>query len=163
MNKFKGIIRELRAEDVNQVEKIFDLYWKDAFRERLADKLTKYFQHDSELVDQKMKFFVAEENGEIVGVAGIRRSPGHMQKYVTTGNPGELYVIAVRGRGGGIGEALKSHCLAEAGKEGYTEVVLFSGESHRDAWKFHDKHFKRLGTAVSPTGGEGGYVWGKII
>lgn len=159
---FKGNIRPLQKDDVESVEKIFDLYWSDDFRNHLSNKLKKYFKNDFDLLSQKFKFFIAEENGEVVGVAAIRKISKHMLEYATTNNPAELYVVAVKIRGKGIGSALMLKRIEEAKKEGYKELLLFSGEKHKDSWKFHDKYFTRIGPATTPNG-EAGYIWGKII
>ena len=156
------LIRLLKKEDIKPVEKIFDLYWTDSFRKNLSDKLEKYINNDSNLKNQGFKFFVTEENGEVVGVAGIRKLPEHMKKHSTTNNPAEFYVLAVKNQGQGIGSSLTLQRMEEAKKDGYTEVVLFSGEKHQSSWKFHDKYFDRIGFTEAPNG-ESGYVWRKLI
>lgn len=159
---FKGIIRPLQKEDVESVEKIFDLYWNDDFRNHLSDKLNKYITNDSELNNQKFKFFVAEENGEVVGVAGMREIPKHMKEYANTNNAVEFYILAVKKQGEGIGSALTLNRIENARKMGYTEILLFSGITHQDSWKFHDKYFDRIEQVEAPNG-ESGYIWRKLI
>lgn len=159
---FKGITRLLNNKDIESVEKIFDLYWNDDFRNHLSDKLEKYVKNDSSLKNQKFKFFVAEENGEVVGVAGMRKIPEHMKEYAITSNPVELYVLAVKKQGKGIGSTLTLERIKKAKKKGYTEVLMFSGEKHQDSWKFHDKYFDRIRSATAPNG-ESGYIWRKLF
>jgi predicted N-acetyltransferase YhbS len=159
---FQGIIRPLEPKDIESVEKILDLYWSDDFRHNLEDKLQKYVKQDPDLAAQNFKFFVAEENGEVVGIAAIRRAPEHMKNYVTTDNPGEFYVAAVKQRGRGIGRALAMRRFDEASQEGYTEVVLFGGETHQDSWAIYDRNFERVGKATAPNG-EKGFIWRKAL
>ncbi|MBX4195427.1 GNAT family N-acetyltransferase [Candidatus Parcubacteria bacterium] len=159
---FRGTIRSLELKDVESVGEIFDLYWHDNFRQNLEDKLQKYTSNDSDLAVQNFKFFVAEENGEVVGVAAIRRAPQHMKGYTTTSNPGEFYVAAAKERGRGIGKALIMRRFDEAKKDGYTEIVLFGGETHQDSWGIYDKNFERAGAATAPNG-EKGFVWRKLL
>ncbi len=155
-------IRPLEKRDIETVKYIFDLSWKDEFRNNLADKLKRYFNNDPILDAQKFKFFVAEDNGEVVGVDAIRDLPDHMKQYASTENPAEWYVVAAKEIGKGIGSALMNHKMVLAKNTDYTEIVLFSGETHQDSWKFHDTHFERVGPARVPNG-EAGYVWRRIL
>src|SRR5258706_2849706 len=91
---FNGKIRYFQNKDKEAVEKIFDLYWQDDFRKHLSDKLDKYIHNDPGLLEQNFKFFVAEENKEIVGVAAVRKAPDHIAKYALTQNSTEFYVLA---------------------------------------------------------------------
>ncbi len=159
---FKGTIRPLQKEDIKSVEEIFDLYWNDSFRKNLSDKLEKYLANDSSLENENFEFFIAEENGEIVGVSAMRKAPEHIKKYSTTENPAEFYVLAVRIQGKGVGSAMTLSRIEKAKKSGYTEVLLFSGEKHKDSWKFHDKYFERIESAKAPNR-EAGYIWRKLI
>lgn len=156
------LVRDLKKEDQKEVEKIFDLYWRGVFREHLQDKIEKNFSGDPEIVAQKFKFFVAEANDEIVGIAGMRTAPESMRKYSNTPNVAEFYVLAVKYKGKDIGKELVKKRLTEAKESGYTEVVVFSGISHKDAWSFHDKYYERAGEDVAPNG-ELGMIWRKIL
>lgn len=159
---FKGTIRLLEPRDIEEVKRIFDLYWADSFRQNLEEKLERYVKADKALALQNFKFFVAEENREVVGVSALRTAPSHMKIYATSTNPGEFYVAAAKERGRGIGKAMVVRRLAEAKKEGYTEIVLFGGETHKDSWPLYDKNFERAGTATAPNG-EAGFIWRKIL
>jgi len=162
MERSNLIIRPLEKRDVEFVGKIFDQYWADDFRNNLSSKLESYFQNDVVLKNQKFKFFVVEENGEIVGVDAIRNLPIHLKEYSSTSNPAELYVVAVKNIGKGVGKVLVSQKFELAKNEGYTEILLFSGETHQDSWKFYDKYFERLGHAIAPNN-EQGYIWRKLL
>ena len=44
-------------------------------------------------------------------------------------------------------------------KQKYTEIIFFSGETHKDSWNFHDASgFEQIGEMIAPNG-EKGYVW----
>ncbi|MDP2641705.1 MAG: GNAT family N-acetyltransferase [bacterium] len=136
---FKGIIRELRKEDIDQVQQIFEMYWTDdEFLEKLKNRLKQVVEDSPEIKEQSFKYFVAEESGEIVGIAAMRTPPEKMKKYATTDNPVEFYVLASKYEGRGIGTALRNKRLEEAKRLGYTEVLFYSPESHKESWKFHD-------------------------
>jgi len=153
------IIRTLEEKDIGSVEKIFDLYWDDEFRKKLSKKLADYTNNSSEILEQDFKFFVAEEKKEIVGVSAIRKLPEHMKEYAQTERPAELYVIAVKYKNRGIGKLLRDVRIEEAKKSGYTELLFFSGEKHKDSWSFHDSNgFKRVAPSVAPDG-EPGFIW----
>lgn len=146
---FQGIIRKFQSKDAEQIEKIFDQYWSDAFREHLSRRLSS----------PGMDWYVAEDRGEIVGVAASRQAPERMRTYAKTDRVIELYVSAAKYKREGIGTALRNTRIDQARKEGFKEAVFFSGETHRDSWAFHDdSDFKRVGDAIAPDG-EHGMIW----
>jgi GNAT superfamily N-acetyltransferase len=156
-------IRPLELRDVPQVESIFDLYWSGEFRKHLSERLQGYAAQDPLIVDQGFKYLVADENGEVVGVAALRRAPEHMRQYAVTSNPVEFYIIAVKDRGRGVGTVLRNARIEEAKRLGYTEALLFSGEDRKDAWPFHDNsEFTRVASATAPNG-EPGHIWQMIF
>lgn len=160
---FKGIIRELKPEDMEAVESILGLYWDGELKERFLKRLKDFVAHTPESIENKYKCFVAEENGEIIGLAVSRIAPEHMRQYIETEKPVEFYLLAVKDKGRGIGTALREKGLEEMKKDGYTEVVFYSAESHKDSWAFHDKSdFKRAGPSVAPNG-EKGFIWRIVL
>ena len=79
--------------------------------------------------------------------------------YAETNNPAELYVIAVKYQNQGIGSHLREYIIKEIKGLGYTEILFFSGEMHKESWKFHDDSgFKKVGESTAPNG-EKGYIW----
>lgn len=136
---FSGSVRELRKEDTDQVQRILELYWTDdEFLEKLKNRLKQFLENSLEVIEQEFKYFVAEENGEVVGIGAMRKPPEKMKKYAITNNPVEFYVLASKYQNKGIGTALRNKRMEEAKKQGYTEVLFYSPESHRESWKFHD-------------------------
>jgi L-amino acid N-acyltransferase YncA len=157
------IIRELQKKDIPEVENIYDLYWSGNFRENLSKKLKEYIENSPETIEQGFKYFVVEENGEIVGVAAFRKVMGHMVGYTTTNNPVEFYISAVKYKRKGIGTVLREKRREEAKKLGYTEAVFFSANTHKDSWVFHDaSDFKCVDDAIAPNGEEG-KIWRMIF
>ena len=158
------LIRNFQKEDKNVVEEIFAMYWTDPeFLKKLSHKLEMCVEQTQEYIDNKYSFFVAEEDGEVVGIAGLRSAPDHMRKHTKTDNPGEFYVLASKYKGRGIGTALRQKRLEEAKKLGFTELVLYSPNSHGDSWSFHDgMGFERVGEALAPDG-EPGMIWRKLL
>lgn len=158
------VIRDFKKEDKQAVEDILALYWTDPeFLNRLSRKLEMCIDQIQECVDKKYRFFVAEENDEIVGIAGLRRAPDHMKQYTKTDNPAEFYILGVKYKGRGIGRFLRLKRIEEAKKLGFTEIVFYSPNSHKDSWGFHDKlNFERVGEAIAPDG-EPGQIWRKKL
>ncbi len=156
-------IRELKKEDIQAIEEIFDLYWSGEFRKHLSEKVNDFVAQSPVALEQGFKFFVAEENGELVGVAAFRKAPERMREYTTTDNPAEFYVLTVKYKGKGVGTALRAKRLEEVKKLGYTEVVFFSGDTHKDSWGFHDNSdFSKVGASVAPDG-ESGQIWRMLL
>ncbi len=106
---FNGIIRKLEPQDIGEIEKIFDLYWSGDFRHHLSDRLKQ--------PPQDFKWFVAEENGELVGVAASRKAPERMMQYAKTDKVVEFYVAAAKYKGRGIWTALRNVRINEAKKK----------------------------------------------
>lgn len=156
---FTGIIRELYKEDKQPLEKIFSMYWTDdEFRKKLSRRLAQYLDKDSEALDSKFEYLVAEKDGEVVGVISFRKCPEKMKKFTRTSNPAEAYVLAVKYKRKGIGGALFARALEKIKDSGYTETVFYSPESHNDSWVFHDSlGFERVGPAE--VDGEAGRIW----
>lgn len=152
-------IRELQKSDVPQIEAIYDLYWSGDFRENISKRLNQFVENATEITEQHFAYFVAEENSEVLGVVAIRNCPTHMREYATTPNPGEIYILAAKTKGTGIGKSLIQKTLSESRIAGYTESLLYSGETHSDSWGFYDHlGFARVGSSVAPNG-EQGHIW----
>ncbi len=154
------IIREFKEKDQNAVEKIFSMYWTDSeFLHELSDELTLYLKQKND----NSRFFVSEENGEVSGVAGYKQIPDYLKKYAKTANPTELYIIAVKYKRKGIGRELKSKLIYVVKEMGFSEMLLFSPESHKESWNFHDLlDFERIREATPPEDGSG-WVWSRVL
>ncbi len=150
------IVRDLKKEDRVDVEKLYYQYWDDGFEEHLAVRTEGFIGNDPDMMAQGFRFYVAESGNELVGIAAYRKVPFHMMEYVITSNAAELYVIAVKQTGKGIGKLLVEKVIELTKEKGYAELVLFSGETHSRAYKFYlDTGFKEVGDAVAPNGEKG--------
>lgn len=153
------IIRELNKDDVSAVKDIYELYWSGDFKDNLINRLRGYVENAPEVIQQSFKYFVAENNGEVIGVAGYRNTPLHMIEFTSTAHPAELYILAVKNKGRGLGKMLVDKVKDELVKSKYTEVVLYSGEAHKESWGFYDHSgFERVAESVAPNG-ERGQIW----
>lgn len=158
------IIRNFRKNDLEAVQKIFALYWNDpVFLKELSQKLEVYINQSKEYLNEKLRFFVAEEKDEVVGVAGFRNAPSYLKAYAKTDNPTELYILAVKYKNKGIGKELKLKRMKEAKNLGFTEAILYSPNSHKESWIFHDKFGFERGPAIIDPDGEPGQIWRKIL
>ena len=111
---FQGIIRELHEGDLRALENIFELYWPDVkFREHLIARLKGFVACAPDVIAQGFRYFIAEDAGRGLGVVGFRMAPPPMQGYMHTQSPAELYILATRARGVGVGRALVTEALIE--------------------------------------------------
>ena len=157
-------IREFRDGDKRAVEEIFALYWTDfGFLKKLSEKLQMCIERTKEYIDAQYRFFVAEEDNEIMGVVITRKAPETMSLHIQTENPVELYVIASKYKHRGIGKELRIRALQEAKKSGFTEMVFYSPDSHKESWNFHDQlGFERIEGVVT-FDDEPGRIWRKTL
>lgn len=143
------------TKDKKAVETIFLHYWTD---EVFLDELEKA------LTMNGYTFYIAEENDEIIGVAGLRIPPEHLRILTDTNKPIELYIIASKYQNKGIGTLLGKEVTREIKKSHYTEMICYSPETHSNSWKFYEKlDFKSLGIIKDPEDGYPGMVWDKIL
>ncbi len=154
-------IREFQEGDQKAVEEISVLYWTDPeFLTELSSELQSY---SKETLKKDSGFFVATEGDEILGVVGFKKLADYLKPYALTSNPVEFYVIAVKHKRRGIGEALRLKLIEEVQKSGFTEILLYSPNSHNESWGFHDRlGFERVGE-VTPPDDDIGQVWRKIL
>jgi N-acetylglutamate synthase-like GNAT family acetyltransferase len=157
-------IRDFKESDIPAIEEILRMYWTDKeFIKKVLLKLQIALDKTPEYLEKKYKIFVAEINDEVVGVAGLRKASDYMKQFTKTDNPGEFYILAVKYKKQGIGEALRLKRLEEAKELGFTEIVLYSPNSHKESWSFHDRlGFVRFGEALAPDG-EPGMIWTKEL
>lgn len=151
------IIREFQERDQKAAEEIFTLYWTDPeFLKELSGELQLYVRKTPE---KDSGFFVAEEHGEILGIIGFRTLATYLKPHTLTDNPTELYVIAVKYKRKGVGEKL----IQEARNFSFSEILLYSPNSHNESWGFYEKlGFKRVGE-ITPPDDDIGLVWRKIL
>jgi len=161
---FRGEIRNISGDDFKAIEGIINLYWpNNEFRSHLLERIKSVLDGSQDSVKQGFKYFVAENNSEVVGVIGFRNAPDHMLSFTKTGKSLELYTLAVKNRGDGAGRALVEKMFETAKVLGYTEVVLFNPDSLETSWGFYDHlGFQRIGSAIAPNG-EAGHMWQMLL
>jgi L-amino acid N-acyltransferase YncA len=153
-------VRDYKKEDKEQVQDIFIKYWTDPeFLEELSEELDNF----TDIKKHFSGFIVAEDNNELIGIAGYKETPNYLKDFARTENSVELYVIAVKEKRKGVGKILKSHIIEKAKENNFSEILLFSPDSHNESWSFHDIFdFERLGEFTPPED-EIGQVWSKIL
>ncbi len=155
------ISRDFRIDDQEAVEKIHALYWTDQeFLRELSNnlKLSLYIGNNIKNDCSTYKFFVVVEKNEVVGSAGFTNTPDYLKQYVKTNTPIELYIIAVKYKNRGIGKYLVAKMTEEAKNLCYTEILIYSPDTHKESWKFYDEFGKMVGKVIAPDGYPG-QVW----
>lgn len=145
--------RNYNKKDETVVKNIFAQYWTDP---KFLDELNR------ELNTETCKFYVAQKDGEVIGVVGLRKTPAHLKKYADTDNPTELYIIASKYKNKGIGNFLGQKIIGEVKKSGFTEILCYSPETHSSSWKFYENlGFTRHGIINDPDDSYPGMLWKK--
>lgn len=113
-------IRKIKISDIKQIQKLINDF---ARKEEMLPRPL------NELYEGVRDFYVCEEDGEIVGVCGLR---------ILWEDLAEIRSLAVRKeyQGQGIGKSLVKRCLREAKELGITRVFALT---------YQDAFFKRLG------------------
>ncbi len=149
------LVKKYNKSDKTQVEDIFRMYWTDA---EYLDELAEALSSDS------CNFYAVEDNGEIVGVAGFRKADNFLREYTTTPNPAELYIIAAKHKGKGIGNILCEHIIGVCKEQRFTEIICYSPETHNSSWRFYESAgFTREGIVNDPDDGFPGMLWKKVL
>lgn len=119
MSSFK--IREIRPEDNQQVAKVVRQVLVEmgvpkvgtAYEDKSLDDMYGYYDQP------KMVYFVVEEEGKIIGCAGIGPLPGEPEICELQ----KMYFLP-EARGRGIGAAMMQTCLKYAKESGYKKCYL---------------------------------------
>lgn len=154
-------VRNYKKQDEGAVKEIFSQYWTDAnYIAELIGELNTHVGEEGDHGTNKCRFYVAERDGELVGIAGFRVAPEYLRKEVGTENPAELYIIASKFQGVGIGNLLSQTVVREARDLYFTEIVCYSPETHNSSWKFYEKlGFTKHGIIKNPDDGYPGMLW----
>jgi len=148
-------IRNYSKNDRSAVQGIFAMYWTD---KEFLNELTKNIDRAG------AHFYVAEKEGEVMGIAGLRETPEYLRLHAETENPAELYIVASKLQRGGIGTMLVQKMIEEAKNLSFTEIECYSPETHDNSWKFYEKlGFTKDGIIKDPDDGYPGMLWRKII
>lgn len=155
--RFQGTVRSLQLADLDQIKPILETWVK----KDNGDPIPAEVEQDLDILraslepDSNRHFFVAEADGQVVGVIGMQPLDPKMQAlpFLTAPpNPIELinaYVARDMRGGRGVGRALVSQVEAHAKALGHSHVVLNSGPRYRNTgWGFYDKiGYERIGVA----------------
>lgn len=101
-------------------------------------------------------YYVAEENGVILGGCGIYPTKGLPKGYA------ELvkFYLSNKSRGKGIGKMMREKCFASALKLGYTHLYLESFPQFEKAVSMYEKAgFEMLSTALGNSGHFACTIW----
>jgi GNAT superfamily N-acetyltransferase len=126
-------IRAVRNGDVAAVTRLLVQLGYPADEERVARRLERLEQSPAD------GLFVAEVDGEVVGLAGIHVSPS--LEYDADAAKVSALVVDERHRHGGVGRALLAAVENEARRRGCALVFLTTAERRKDAHAF----YRRLG------------------
>ena len=139
--------RDARREDVAAIVAMLADDALGAKRES-PDTFDPYLNAFDELAANGMQsLVVAERGGEIVGTAQLTFMPGLSHRGMLRA---QIEAVRVRTdqRGGGVGGALITECIARARSRGAGMVQLASNASRTDARRFYE----RLGFEASHIG-----------
>ncbi|QCY70499.1 GNAT family N-acetyltransferase [Antarcticibacterium flavum] len=155
MSNFK--IREIQPDDNQQVAKVVREVLVEmgvpkvgtAYEDKSLDNMYGYYNNPG------MQYFVVEEDGRIIGCAGIGPLPGEagvceLQK---------MYFLP-QARGRGIGAVMMETCLDFARKSGYKKCYLETMPYMQHAQKLYARTgFKPLDGPMGETGHYNCTVW----
>lgn len=169
--RFNGIVRPLREEDIPTLRKISQ-YWLQDFGKIAYDEVDGDMATLRESLREnstKHMFVVQTKDGKVIGMMGLSEKPKDpMLPFAKTDNPCELIVAYVHPdyQGGqGVGTALITANQNLARSMGKKEILLESGPRHRETgYPFYDKQpdLKRVGVIKDYYGlGADTVVWQK--
>lgn len=166
-----AIIRELRRNDIPAIqpmleEWVTDMNTGEVLTDEIADDLIALV--GSVEGNVPMRCLVAEEQGQVLGIMGIKPPTQAMLEYTTTEHPAELVfaLVSAQARHRHIGSSLVSALTDRAVARGCTELVVASGERYKKlGWPFWEKLFGESVGVAEGYGGSGGdaKVWCKVL
>ncbi len=152
---YNMVIKNYSVEYSRDIQELFKMHFTDP---EYLEELT------SALGSPLFTFYIAEEDGELVGVVGVRQVADFLSTYALTDNPIELYVITSKYPRQGIATVLLMHLMSQLRKLGVTEVICYSPETHNESWNFYKQAgFSERGTVHDPDDGYPGMVWQKLV
>lgn len=152
--KFKGITRPLKEEDLPFVKEVLEMWLRSMFtREIIPEEVEADmgFLKGSLNGSNERKYWVAQtEDGKVIGVMGLTKPKEELMPFKQTERPIELvnaYVDKDYRKGRGVGTALLNTLQNFARESGYTEILLESGPRYgKTGHPFYDKReFTRVG------------------
>ncbi|WP_424494380.1 GNAT family N-acetyltransferase [Salinimicrobium sp. GXAS 041] len=152
------IIREIQPKDNQQVKKVVQAVLVEMGVPKVGTAYEDESLNDmhAEYDKPRMAYFVVEEDGEIIGCAGI--AP------LKNGDPEicelqKMYFLPVA-RGRGVGTQMMDHCLAYAKEQGFKNCYLETLPYMKNAIKLYNRTgFKPLEKPMGDTGHYNCTVW----
>jgi len=145
------IIREIRKEDNPQVAKVIRQVLEDmgvpkvgtAYEDPSLDSMYEYYDKPN------ATYFVVEENGLILGCAGVAQLDNHKGKVCELQ---KMYFLK-EGRGKGVGHKMITVCLERAEEYGFEACYLETMPNMEAAQKLYKKMgFEYIDTRMGDTG-----------
>ena len=154
------IIKYLNKNDIESVKKIYSLYiTRPEQLDHQIDYLNNFLNKETKAMKSDLRYLVAEDNKEIVGILGFRKALEDMIIFTKTARPVELYSLFVKTKKQGVGKNLIREMIKIIKQLKYTEIVVFSANKWKDGWQFYDKlGFKRIKTVDVP-GEKPAQIW----
>lgn len=156
MNSF--LIRKIRPEDNSAIERIiratFPEFNMPLVGTAYEDEEIEHMYESSQ--DERAVYFIAEENGNVIGGGGIKPLMGSKDNIC------ELHkmYLSPEVRGKGYGKILFERCMEEAGLLGYRQCYLESDSKFTTAIKIYEKSgFRLLKEPMGNTGHFSCGVW----
>ena len=106
--------------------------------------------------EARSAYFIAEENGEVLGGCGIKQLPGLDKNICEL----QRMFLRINSRGRGIASTLMEKCLEFAKAEGFEACYLETMPKMKAAISLYSKYgFERLNQAMGETGHFSCDVW----
>lgn len=175
LERFTGIIRPFKEEDVPALKKIFEHWLQDdgVIAENEVEEDIETLRSSQKAGSTTTMFVAQTPDGKVIGTMGVNLEPKEAlldPKFRKTDDPSELivaYVSPEYNRGHGVGTALINRCQEVAKAAGKKEMLLESGPRHRETGHgFYDNQpgFHRVDTIPNFYGpGLDTVVWQKTF
>ncbi len=170
--RFDGTVRQLRYEDLPSIRPILETWirYPVITGELIEEEIEEVMAEMQETIQAKNSktFYVAEKNGQVVGVMGVQPLRQEMIGFAQTGRPAEIINanVALDQREQGVGRAIVSHIESEVQNRGYKEILLNSGLRYEDTgWPFWRKLYGEPVGEMKDFYGAGFHakVWRKVF
>lgn len=145
---FSGTIRPLELGDLSSIKPILETWLVDhRSGEKLPGEVDEVlgYMAASTIPGAERIYFVAEENGKVVGTIGMMPLSDELLGKATDGLQSiefvNAYVAPGERVGRGVGKKLFGHAEAVAREQGYGEILFSSGPRYATtAHEFYDHH-----------------------
>ena len=113
------------------------------YTDEATDRMSTCYQDEGSI------YFIAEENGVLLGGSGIAPIPNQKENYCEL----QRMFLTAEARGKGIGKTLMEKCIAFAKEAGYSLVYIETFEHMPQARKLYERSgFKYVENSIGDTG-----------